>query len=346
MKFSTPLRYFLYGAAFGMMFPFGATIFQFVFYKLPFTINSFVSIHKETPILFMIDSAPLFLGLFALMGGKSKEKLEFILYDLRKTAETLSLHAGKLNKISSGGLLYLDQNTNHLNHKIIEINQLLLNLSGYIENTQQNIQLLDNDAQQVVYKTTDLIKSSNKLQLDNSQLFQDIMGFVSNVNDMNIQLKKIKSLGFEINTLALNSSIEAYKLGAQASGFAVIARNIKGLSDEIAKINDSLDKTSTHVEVQISSVIKRLEDRKENVDYIQNLTTQVEKMLNNYEENLRQMMISIKSSSKLNIEQKEKLMEVSQLFSSFMESKENIIQALNGLINEETNLTQNLMDKV
>lgn len=69
-------RYTLYGAAFGVCFPVLSTFFDswimFGSVGVPYLIQA----QTNQPLLWVIDSAPVFLGLFARMGGKHYDKLK------------------------------------------------------------------------------------------------------------------------------------------------------------------------------------------------------------------------------------------------------------------------------
>lgn len=97
--------YFFIGVIFGMMFPIGAFVFEIYMDKLSFSIESIKSIHSNNKLLFMIDSAPIFLGIFALIGGVSKVKSEIaneknskILSRIKETSSSLY---DNLDQISS-----------------------------------------------------------------------------------------------------------------------------------------------------------------------------------------------------------------------------------------------------
>lgn len=69
------LSYTLLGVFFGLGFPLSAIVFKFVEMRLPFSLANLVYIHQQTPLLYMIHTAPLFLGLFAFFVGLSRRKV-------------------------------------------------------------------------------------------------------------------------------------------------------------------------------------------------------------------------------------------------------------------------------
>ena len=69
MKRKVILQYTLFGVLFGFLFPLLATIWGVYALALPFNMASIMIVQTSNPLYWMIDSAPFFLGLFALYGG-------------------------------------------------------------------------------------------------------------------------------------------------------------------------------------------------------------------------------------------------------------------------------------
>ena len=63
------LRYTLFGVLFGCLFPIFAVLLQLYQDQLPFTLDNLRQVHQNDPLLWIIYSAPLFLGLFGFLAG-------------------------------------------------------------------------------------------------------------------------------------------------------------------------------------------------------------------------------------------------------------------------------------
>lgn len=72
------VKYLLIGIIFGFLFPIGAIIFEIERFNLAYSTQNLIYIHKHNKLLFMIDTAPFFLGVFALLSGIIREKLDLI----------------------------------------------------------------------------------------------------------------------------------------------------------------------------------------------------------------------------------------------------------------------------
>lgn len=63
------LKYTIVGIVFGVMFPLTALLFELYLNKVGFSFDAIKHVHKVNPLLMMIDTAPIFLGLFAGIAG-------------------------------------------------------------------------------------------------------------------------------------------------------------------------------------------------------------------------------------------------------------------------------------
>ena len=77
------LRYALYGAAFGAVFPFVATLLSMGLQGLAMSPAGFLRAQAGQPLLWIVDFAPLVLGLFAAKLGQTQQELE----ELQRDAE-------------------------------------------------------------------------------------------------------------------------------------------------------------------------------------------------------------------------------------------------------------------
>jgi len=73
---STQLRYGLYGAGFGTVFPFVATLLDVGLRDLGFSLGGFAAAQATQPLLWIIDFTPVVLGLFAARLGESQSEVE------------------------------------------------------------------------------------------------------------------------------------------------------------------------------------------------------------------------------------------------------------------------------
>ncbi|MSR20131.1 MAG: PAS domain S-box protein [Gemmatimonadetes bacterium] len=103
---SPALRYALYGAAFGAVFPLVATLLAAGMQGEGLSVAAFFDAQAAQPLLWVIDFAPLVLGLFAMRLGQSQrdvEELERVAHERRLGAEI-----DRFFTLSPDGLAILD----------------------------------------------------------------------------------------------------------------------------------------------------------------------------------------------------------------------------------------------
>lgn len=68
-------KYTLLGVSIGFLFPMLATLFEISIQKLPAGVASALHVQRSNPLLWIIDSAPLMLGIFAAIAGYRQDSL-------------------------------------------------------------------------------------------------------------------------------------------------------------------------------------------------------------------------------------------------------------------------------
>jgi len=77
-------KYALIGALFGLAFPIIATIVRILNSDLPFKLTNIVHVQSTDSLLWIIDTAPLFLGFFAALVGRRQDNLQQVNEKLRQ----------------------------------------------------------------------------------------------------------------------------------------------------------------------------------------------------------------------------------------------------------------------
>ncbi|KAF0108889.1 MAG: multi-sensor hybrid histidine kinase [Anaerolineaceae bacterium] len=86
-RLSYTLRYAIYGALFGLLFPIGGTIAESLMDGRQLSLVTMLSTQSSHPLLWIIDAAPLFLGLAFGLAGWRQERLSHFAADLESAVE-------------------------------------------------------------------------------------------------------------------------------------------------------------------------------------------------------------------------------------------------------------------
>ncbi|MEP7136651.1 MAG: GAF domain-containing protein [Chloroflexota bacterium] len=82
-------KYALLGGLFGLVFPIIATILRISNSNLPFQFSSLLYVQTTDSLLWIIDSAPIFLGFFAAIAGRRQDNLQQVNKTLRQRESEL-----------------------------------------------------------------------------------------------------------------------------------------------------------------------------------------------------------------------------------------------------------------
>jgi GAF domain-containing protein len=147
VKRKTIFRYTFFGILFGLLFPIISIIWNFYHLHLAVSWESFIKIQINNPMQWMIDMAPFFLGLFALLAGIRRAKLEILNQDLEK----------------------------HLREKNRLVEELELSKSGLAKEIDDRILMLEAIAH--VAREAAGIRDLDELLARASQLISEYLGF-------------------------------------------------------------------------------------------------------------------------------------------------------------------------
>jgi GAF domain-containing protein/membrane protein implicated in regulation of membrane protease activity len=129
-------RYALIGASFGLLFPVLAILIRTVFVGIPLSISSILAAFASDPLLWIIITAPFFLGMFAAIAGRRQDELE-------KTNLMLQSREQELE----GTRLVLEERVDERTRELTSKNQLFLEraqlLSSVVDTSRSLLATLD-----------------------------------------------------------------------------------------------------------------------------------------------------------------------------------------------------------
>ena len=133
------LRYTLLGIACGLLFPFLATFVEMAVQKLPYEISNAIYVQRTDPLLWIIDTAPLMLGLFAAIAGRRQGAL-------RQLNEELSAREAQMKVAQEHIEQLVDKRTTEIEKANIQLSRRATQLQAITELSESIAQLQDLNA--------------------------------------------------------------------------------------------------------------------------------------------------------------------------------------------------------
>lgn len=186
----------------------------------------------------MIDSAPLWLGIFALIGGLIKAKAE---YENSINTDKLESSVKKQKQLYDDSLELIDTILETLNKVIYYIDQILEESENVYNKSNITFQSILN-TENLVEKNVKIINNMKSIILQEQSSADDLLGSSTTIEQ---SIKTINKVFRKINIVSINASIESAKVGKAGAGFAVIANDITNMARETEKIVAKIDDQTT-----------------------------------------------------------------------------------------------------
>lgn len=172
------IKFALWGALFGLAFPFLALITEIITLDKVFSLASIVELHKEIPLFWIIDTAPFFLGLFASFAGRKQDRLILINRELEKRVEERTRELKKAKEEAEKAAMAKTQFLSTMSHEIRTPLNAVIGMSELLAGTELN------EEQQELAHTINMSGST-------------LLGIINNILDFT----KIESGGVELESI-------------------------------------------------------------------------------------------------------------------------------------------------
>ena len=213
------LKYAIVGILFGLIFPIGAYIFEMILNGIPISLKLIGMLHQSNRLLYMIDTAPIFLGLFAMYGGILKYKSDKMNEENKKVLKEAFVGQVETHKITLDLVDFIMETVEKLVDNIKVISAESNNVMGLVESTVHHM----NESDKILTDIYEQAMEIKKIIVSNTD---DAEKLTKNSQDIMNIITIMTTVFRKINLLSLNASIEAVKAGEEGAGFNVIAHDI------------------------------------------------------------------------------------------------------------------------
>ena len=126
-RISETQRYAILGIAFGFTFPLAGTILEIIISNLPMTFASMFIVQRTYSLLWIVDTAPIVLGMFAGYAGQKQDILVKINEQLHERENELKANQEKLQQYANeqtAGLVVANELNEHRTAQLEAIAQI------------------------------------------------------------------------------------------------------------------------------------------------------------------------------------------------------------------------------
>ncbi len=150
------------------------------------------------------------------------------------------------------------------------------------------------DSKEAYKKTKDFTKTLIQLNKDNRKKFDKIDTWIKQINQM---LKNIQDISEQNKVIAINSSIEAARIGEAGQGFRVLVQEIQSLNTKTGNFTREINQIMNEFEKYNQEFINEWDvQTKDVIQHIENIIDSEEKTINKFIESFE---LTIKSFQEL-----------------------------------------------
>ncbi len=300
-----------------------------------------------------------------------QSNLKSILTDIRQHAD----HLVKTSDIFADNFSNLSEGINSVNIAVEEIaqgstcqaqeitsmNQQTIDMGTVVENSSENVAILDTTCEQMVDSASNVSEVLETLLISSDKTTANVEKVSTQTNLTHTSAEKIQEvvgliqgISQQTNLLSLNAAIEAAHAGEAGKGFAVVAEEIGKLANESSAgaeeirriVNELLENSDMAVSV-MEAVMQDTSAQKNNLSSTINAFTQLKEGINAVAEvssNIHEDMDNLNESKSVIMRSTEQLAAVSEENAAAAQETSATMQTLSETVQRCNQETTNLVD--
>ncbi|VBB07734.1 Hypothetical protein LUCI_2999 [Lucifera butyrica] len=140
------------------------------------------------------------------------------------------------------------------------------NVCTAVEKTENKMQLLLNESNSGNVNVQETIQKSKETQTVFLNVIDRVEKLKQSANNVNVIVTTITGIANQTNLLSLNASIEAARAGTSGRGFAIVAEEIRKLSEQSFQSGQQISQIINSIKTEIESTTELIETTGEKIE--------------------------------------------------------------------------------
>lgn len=198
------------------------------------------------------------------------EKLQGIIKELAGNSDTQNKASDELFAISkqlSEGAGRMSENSDRIAAAAEEMSTNMTSVAAATEESSTNIHMVSAAAEQMTSTIVEIAENTEKTRTASNEAVERIQKTSTNIGLLSDSAQKIgnvvetiNDISEQTNLLALNATIEAARAGEAGNGFAVVAGEIKSLSQQTAEATFEIKEKIENIQSSTQETVSEIED--------------------------------------------------------------------------------------